>query len=58
MAPRPAPVYGDFNDLSPEEQKRALGYESENAFNTAFRRVMGMSPRRYAKAETASLALS
>lgn len=25
----------------------ALGYESENAFNTAFRRVMGCSPRRY-----------
>ncbi len=29
----------------------ALGYESENAFNTAFKRVMGCSPRRYARAE-------
>ena len=28
---------------------RSLGYESENAFNTAFRRVMGCSPRRYAR---------
>lgn len=32
----------------------ALGYESENAFNTAFRRVIGCSPRRYARAEMAS----
>ena len=30
---------------------RALGYESENAFNTAFRRVIGCAPRRYARAE-------
>lgn len=29
----------------------SLGYESENAFNTAFKRVMGCSPRRYAHAE-------
>jgi AraC-like DNA-binding protein len=29
---------------------RALGYESENAFNTAFRRVIGCAPRRYARA--------
>ncbi len=29
----------------------ALGYESENAFNTAFRRVVGCSPRRYARTE-------
>ncbi len=29
----------------------ALGYESENAFSTAFRRVTGCSPRRYAAAE-------
>ena len=29
---------------------RAVGYESENAFNTAFTRVMGLSPRRYSKA--------
>ena len=28
----------------------ALGYKSENAFNTAFRRVIGCSPRRYARA--------
>lgn len=26
----------------------SLGYESENAFNTAFKRTMGSSPRRYA----------
>ena len=31
---------------------RSLGYESENAFNTAFKRVMGCTPRRYARAET------
>lgn len=35
---------------------RALGYESENAFSTAFRRVMGCSPRRYARAEPGSSA--
>ncbi|UES60030.1 AraC family transcriptional regulator (plasmid) [Roseibium aggregatum] len=29
---------------------RAVGYESENAFNTAFTRAMGLSPRRYSKA--------
>lgn len=29
----------------------ALGYESENAFNTAFKRVVGCSPRRYARME-------
>ncbi len=28
----------------------ALGYESEKAFNTAFKRVMGRPPRRYARA--------
>ncbi len=28
----------------------ALGYDSENAFNTEFRRVVGCSPRRYAEA--------
>ncbi len=27
----------------------ALGYESESAFSTAFKRVMGSSPRRYAR---------
>lgn len=30
------------------EVGQAYGYESENAFNTAFKRVMGCSPRRYA----------
>ncbi len=33
------------------QTSRALGYGSENAFNTAFKRVMGCSPRRYARAE-------
>lgn len=28
-----------------------VGYGSENAFNTAFRRIVGCSPRRYARAE-------
>lgn len=28
---------------------QAAGYESENAFNTAFKRVMGVSPRRFGK---------
>lgn len=28
---------------------RAVGYGSENAFNTAFRRVMGVAPRRYGR---------
>lgn len=28
----------------------SLGYESEHAFNTAFKRVMGISPGRYARA--------
>ncbi len=32
----------------------AFGYASENAFNTAFKRVMGRSPRRYARAEAGS----
>lgn len=31
----------------------AVGYESENAFNTAFTRVMGISPRRYARTAAA-----
>lgn len=35
---------------------RSCGYESENAFNTAFRRVMGCSPRRYAHAEASNSA--
>jgi AraC-like DNA-binding protein len=32
------------------EVAAAVGYESENAFSTAFRRVMGVSPRRWARA--------
>lgn len=31
----------------------ALGYESEHAFNTAFKRVMGLPPRRYAASVSA-----
>ena len=27
----------------------SLGYNSKNSFNTAFKRVMGCSPRRYAR---------
>jgi len=27
----------------------ALGYESESAFSTAFKRVMGCSPRQYSR---------
>ena len=30
---------------------RSLGYESESAFSTAFKRVMGRSPRRYGRGE-------
>ena len=37
---------------------RSLGYESENAFNTAFKRVMGCSPRRYARTEAGAPARS
>ena len=33
----------------------SLGYESEHAFNTAFKRVMGVSPGRYAQAERGRL---
>jgi AraC-like DNA-binding protein len=32
----------------------ALGYESESAFSTAFKRVMGCSPRRYGRGRDAS----
>ena len=32
-----------------------LGYESENAFNTAFRRAVGCSPRRYARTEATAV---
>jgi len=31
------------------ETAASLGYESENAFNTAFKRIMGCSPRRYVR---------
>lgn len=31
----------------------AVGYDSENAFSSAFKRVMGAAPRRYARSETA-----
>ena len=34
-----------------------LGYESENAFSTAFRRVVGCSPRRYGRAELNDVSL-
>jgi AraC-like DNA-binding protein len=34
----------------------SLGYASETAFNTAFKRVMGCSPRRYARSEPSLLA--
>ena len=30
----------------------ALGYESESAFSTAFKRVMGCSPRQYGRRRT------
>jgi AraC-like DNA-binding protein len=33
----------------------SLGYESESAFSTAFRRVMGCSPRQYGRAQRAQL---
>jgi AraC-like DNA-binding protein len=32
----------------------SLGYESESAFSTAFKRVMGGSPRQYSRAAPAS----
>ncbi len=36
----------------------ALGYESESAFSTAFRRVTGVSPRRYGRRRGAPAALN
>ena len=33
----------------------SLGYESESAFSTAFKRVMGCSPRKYGRGEALSL---
>lgn len=35
-----------------------LGFESQNAFSTAFRRIIGCSPRRYARAEEVGANLS
>jgi AraC-like DNA-binding protein len=35
---------------------RSLGYESESAFSTAFRRVMGCSPRQYGRGHQGNLA--
>jgi len=32
----------------------SLGYESESAFSTAFKRVMGCSPRQYSRRNPAS----
>ena len=40
------------------EAARSLGYGSENAFNTAFKRVMGCPPRRYAGRDVGSSASS
>ncbi len=33
---------------------RSLGYESESAFSTAFKRVMGCSPRQYGRGRTSA----
>jgi AraC-like DNA-binding protein len=33
---------------------RSLGYESESAFSTAFKRVMGCSPRQYGRGRVAA----
>ena len=33
----------------------SLGYESESAFSTAFKRVMGCSPRLYARGDAARI---
>ena len=42
--------------LSLAEAARSLGYGSENAFNMAFKRVMGCPPGRYAHRDMRSLA--
>lgn len=34
---------------------QSLGYESDSAFSTAFKRVMGCSPRQYSQGKTASM---
>ncbi len=36
----------------------SLGYESESAFGAAFKRVMGVSPRRYARTRSSSRSMS
>jgi AraC-like DNA-binding protein len=36
----------------------SLGYESESAFSTAFKRVMGCSPRQYARGRNASSSIA
>lgn len=36
----------------------SLGYESESAFSTAFKRIMGCSPRRYSRSGSPAAALS
>jgi AraC-like DNA-binding protein len=33
---------------------RSLGYESQGAFSTAFKRVMGCSPRQYVRTRNAA----
>ena len=43
-------------DASLARTARSLGYESENSFNTAFKRVMGVSPRRYSRGAAESAA--
>ncbi|WP_322032838.1 AraC family transcriptional regulator [Paraburkholderia sp. J76] len=43
-----------LGQASMAETATSLGYESENAFNTAFKRVMGCSPRRYGRSQAAS----
>jgi AraC-like DNA-binding protein len=37
------------------ETATSLGYESESAFNTAFKRIMGCSPRRYVRQMSTTL---
>ncbi len=37
---------------------RSLGYESESAFSTAFKRVMGSSPRRYGRGRNPAASVS
>ena len=37
------------------QDRQTLGYESENGFSTALRRVVACSPRRYGRAEANDL---